>query len=264
MKKTPLILALFLFIVQQLSAQEPLKNKNGVLVMPEAGELALGFDAAPFLRYAGNLLNGENNAPNADFMQAYPMTITGIYMKRNDFGYRASVRLGFGTEKSDTLVKREGSTNPNETVSNETKTNSSDITIGAGIQKWRGKSRFKGIYGAEFRFNIATEKTTYSYGNPLSAQSSTSTRTISDKSGSTFGFMLRGFVGIEYFFAAKASLGAEFGWGPALQTKGRGEVKSESWTGNGVNDSVTETDKSSSFRFDNDNASGSINLRFYF
>lgn len=264
MNKKPVIVVLFLIVTLAVRAQEPLRNKNGILVTPEAGEFALGFDAAPFFRYTGNLLNGNNDSPTSDFMQAYPMTITGVYMKRNDFGYRGSVRLGFGTEKSDTLVKREGSTNPNETVSNETKTNTSDITIGAGIQKWRGKSRIKGIYGAEFLINIASEKTTYSFGNPLSAQSSTSSRIVSDKTGSSFGFKLRGFVGVEYFFAAKASVGAEFGWGPALQTKGRGEVKSESWTGNGVTDTVTETDKSSSFRFDNDNASGSLNLRFYF
>lgn len=264
MNKKHLIAAILLIASQAVHAQEPLKNKNGIRITPEAGEFALGFDAAPFLRFGGNLFNGSNDAPVSDFTQAYPMTITGIYMKTDDFGYRGSVRLGFGTEKSDTLVNREGSTNPNETVSNETKTNTSDITLGAGIQKWRGKSRFKGIYGAEFLINIASEKTTYSYGNPLSAQSSTSSRIVSDKTGGSFGFQLRGFAGVEYFFAAKASVGAEFGWGPVLQTKGRGEVKTESWTGNGVTDSVTETDKSSSFRFDNDNASGSLNLRFYF
>jgi len=87
MKKTPLIIALFLLIGQHISAQEPLKNKHGVLVMPEAGELALGFDAAPFLRYAGNLFNGDNNSPNAELYidEHRPAVVFDITVRPEDY-----------------------------------------------------------------------------------------------------------------------------------------------------------------------------------
>ena len=86
----------------------------------------------------------------------------------------------------------------------------------------------------------------------------------SEKPGNTFGFHLRGFVGIEYFFAAKASLSAEFGWGPALSSTGQGETQTESWNGSSAETKVSNTGKSSVFSFDNDNANGAINLNFYF
>ena len=262
MKKTIAAAALILASTS-LWAQDPIKNKHGVVLTPEAGEFALNIDAVPFLKYGGSLFNDESNAPYASFGSNYPLTFTGLYMKKNNFAYRAKLKLGFGVQKYDSLVARIGSTNPNETVANETKLSTSNITIGAGIQKWRGKTRIQAYYGGEVLFNIGTEKTSYSYGNPLSSENQ-ATRLKSEKPGNTFGFTIRGFVGIEYFFAPKVSLGAEFGWGPGFFSTGQGETQSESWNGSGSEVKITNTGKSSEFSMDNDNSSGAINLSFYF
>lgn len=261
--KKHLITAAMLLTCSMAFAQEPLKNKNGVIITPEPGEFAIGIDAVPFLKYGGSLFNDSNDSPSAEFGAGNPLTFSGLYVKKENFAYRAKVRLGVGVLKEDTLVARVGSTNPNETVANETKTSSSNITIGGGIQKWRGKSRVKGFYGGELLFNIQTEKTSYSYGNALSSENQ-ATRTKSEKPGNSFGFQLRGFVGVEYFFAAKMSMSAEFGWGPSLISTGQGETQTESWNGSSAETKVSNTGKSSVFTFDNDNANGAINLNFYF
>jgi hypothetical protein len=184
-------------------------------------------------------------------------------MLKDDLALRSRIRIGLGVNKTDTLVARVGSTNPNETVSNETKINTSNITLGSGLQKWRGKGRVRGYYGGEILFSVNTEKTTYTYGNALSSENQ-NTRTKSSRPGNTFGFHLKGVLGVEYYFAAKSSLSAEFGWGPQLKTQGRSKIESESWNGSGSTSQSQEGGKSSSFVFDNDNAGGSLNLNFYF
>ena len=264
MKKLTLILS-FIFITFIATAQEPFKNREGLIITPEKGEMSIGFDAVPFLRFVGNLIHSENenNSPNSNFTAENPLTITSNFMLKDNIAIRSKIRFGMGVVKTDTLVARIGSTNPNETVSNETKVNTSNITIGGGLQKWRGKGRVRGFYGGEILFSIATEKTTLTYGNPLSSENQ-STRTKSIEPGNTFGFHLKGFIGVEYFFAAKSSLSAEFGWGPQLQTRSRSKVETESWNGVNATSESQEGGKSSTFMFDNDNAGGSLNLNFYF
>ena len=245
------------------SAQQLLRNKKGEVITPEKGEFSLGFDAAPFLTYAGNLLGSGNESPGALFSANSPLTITGKYLKNETTAYRMMLRLGLSVFKEDTLVPRLLSTNPNEKVANETKTITGNIILGGGIQKWRGKSRVRGFYGGEILLGITTDKTTFTYGNELS-QENQAPRSKSDKKGSEVSFHLRGFAGVEYFFAPKSSLSAEFGWGPRLSSTGRGESQTESWSGAGVETQTEETGKKSEFSFDNDNAAGAINLTFYF
>lgn len=263
MKKTLLTGVLVLAVLKLASAQEPLKNKQGIIITPEPKEFGLSIDAVPILRYAGSLFNDSNEEPSAQFSASSPLTISGLYVARENFAYRAKVRIGVTSVKVDTLVARAGSTNPNETVANSTRNTETNFAIGGGMQWWRGKARVKGYYGGELLFAITTDKTNYEYGNALSSENQ-ATRIKSVKQGNAFGFHLRGFVGVEYFFAAKMSVSAEFGWGPALLSIGKGELQEESWNGSGVDVRVSNTGKSSAFNWDNDNANGAINLNFYF
>src|SRR5213078_3256268 len=63
---------------------------------------------------------------------------------------------------------------PGSTVTDTKKTSSMGITLGAGIQKSRGKGRLHGIYGAEAVISFTgSEKTTYEYGNSFNLTDST-------------------------------------------------------------------------------------------
>ena len=262
MKKIILLLLCFSFARVGFT-QDAFKNKRGETVTPEKGEISIGFDAVTVLKFAGSLFNDQNDTLYAGFTADNPLTISGKYVHKDNMAIRMKVRLGFGTEKSDTLVARIGSTNAAEKVSNETKVNRSSIAIGAGLQKWRGKGLIRGFYGGEGILKINTEKTIYSYGNPLSNENQTP-RTTSEKPGNVVGFNLRGFIGVEYFFAAKASVSAEFGWGPSFEVTLRGAEETETWNGVQAETNIVETGKSSAFYFDNDNAGGALQLNFYF
>ena len=60
MKKKVLFVA-SLFLATATFAQDGLTSKKGEAYLPEAGDWALGFDANPFLNYAGNMFNGSLN-----------------------------------------------------------------------------------------------------------------------------------------------------------------------------------------------------------
>jgi hypothetical protein len=69
------------------------------------------------------------------------------------------------------------------------------------------------------------------------------------KSGSTIGLGVRGFVGCEYFLAAKISVGAEYGWGLGLSSTGNGSttVKQVNSAGTALEDYTSESAGSSAF-----------------
>jgi hypothetical protein len=259
MKKGLLIVAMMIGV--SASAQD-FNSKKGTPILPAAGDWSIGVNANSILEYFGNLMNGANNAPTFDFTNS-DQVITGRMMKTADLAYRAKIRVGLGSTKSSTLVPKNGSTT-NETVEDVTKVSSTNIGLGGGIQKYRGQGRLKGIYGAEAMIMLGGGKTTYEYGNALTDAFPGGPRPTENKSGSTFGFQLRGFIGAEYFFAPKMSVGGEFGWGLDFGSTGEGEITSEVNVGAGTTTSTAKTGKSSSFGIDTDNASGAINLNFYF
>ena len=263
--KNNILLLFACTMVYSASAQQIL-SKKGYPILPEKGEWSVGFDALPFLQYAGNLFNGnnKNDAPEASYKKNNPYTFSGLYVKDENTAYRAKIRLGLNSTKTDTLVQNLVNPTSAEKVADETKVNDTKITLGLGIQKWKGHGRLKGIYGAEGLISISGHKTKYTYGNPLSSQNQIANRLKSEKEGTGFGLQIRAFLGVEYFFAPKMSVSAEYGWGPSINSIGSGEVQKDSWTGNSVSTSIEKTGKSSSFGFDIDNAGGAINLSFYF
>jgi hypothetical protein len=114
-------------------------------------------------------------------------------------------------------------------------------------------------------FQVPTSYT--GFGGNLSAGGSV--RQTENKAGGNFLVGARGFVGVEYFFAPKISIGGEFGYMVAFRTQARGLVTTQTWDGANNNVRETKTDVYNSGGLTNigvgiDNLSGSINLLFYF
>jgi hypothetical protein len=194
------------------------------------------------LNYFGNLLNGtaDNSAPGFDW--ANDNVITGKMMKDANTAYRVRVRIGYNsTTDNDYSDPATGG------VSVERKTTSMDISLGAGIQKYRGKGRLQGIYGAEASLGLGSGTESWD-SDALKADVTV---------GSTFGFGVRGFIGAEYFFAPKMSLGGEFGWGLGISSTGETETTVNGGT-------AVKSGGGSSFGIDTDNAGGSISMNLYF
>jgi hypothetical protein len=174
--------------------------------------------------------------------------------------YRGALRIGLNSGSTTTPVAAASGTG---TVNNVTKTSSSFVGLGAGIEQRRGSTRLQGYYGAMALLSYSGGKTTTDYGNPKTIGEVTES-----KLGSTIGVGVRGFIGVEYFVLPKISLAGEFGWGLGISSTGA----SSTTTVTAADGSTTtaEGSKSSSFGIDTDNnnmglaPAGNLMINFHF
>jgi hypothetical protein len=268
-----------------------LKSKKGEAYLPVTDEWALGVSANPFLDYLGNFLNGTdgNNAPEFEY-PTNPASRFGVFgklMKDEKTAYRLRFNLGIGSRTNKAVVNQ-NELNPDPAYPAFTedwqKVSTTSILIAPGIEKRRGSTRLQGVYGAELVIGYTSSKTTYEYGNSLSADFPNvvnshefgnnniingTTRATEDKTSASFLVGARGFIGVEYFIAPKISLGGEFGYLLGFETLGRATRKTETWDAASVAVRNTETDVLGNNGFSSigiglDNLNGSINLLFYF
>lgn len=279
MKKLLLTFALASAVVV-VNAQD-MTSKRGVQILPEADEWAIGIDATPFLHYAGNLFTQSPNfAPSFNFTD--DQTIWFKKVRDEGFHYRGMLRIGFGSTSLENNLSVVPGNNDTTFVVDERSTSRMAIELGAGFEMRRGKGRLQGYYGPELIVGFGSSSTEYSYGNAFSTSntspntttdfdnelsSAQGTRDLEVTDGSTFKIGLRGFVGLEYFFAPKLSIGGEFNWGLALNSTGEGETVEEFWdnTDNRVETrTLISPGASSSFSIDTGNLGGAIRLVGYF
>jgi len=263
---------------------------------PESGDWAVGIDATPFLNYFGNFIggNGTNTAPTWNFLTKN-QTITGKYFAADDMAYRGSLRLGFGSSTEREFVNDDAvTTAPTypalpSTLEDSHKSGFMNVGLSGGIEYRKGSGRLVGFYGAELGIALSSFSESYEYGNAIVAANgfastndfgsnitsdatngANTARILSEKSGTTFGLGLRGFIGAEYFVLPKMSIGGEFGWGLGFQSTGASTTELESTDGATVNVQVVEGTKSSSFGIDTDSnnsvfgPAGSLRLTFHF
>ncbi len=255
--------------VSTISFAQDLTSKKGENYLPEAGDWAIGFDAAPFLDYLGNFFNDSGNqSPSADFTNSNFSIMGKMFVDANT-AYRGHLRIGLGSESTTTLVDTASNTFNPSYIENNEKSSYNSIVLGAGLEKRRGNTRIQGIYGGEAMIMLGGGKTTHEYGEALSA-TNTGSRTTENKSGSTFGLGVRGFIGAELFVLPKTSIAVEYGWGLAFHATGEGEETIEAWgqapneTSASLQTYTKKTGKSSDFGIDTDNNGGRLVLTFHF
>ena len=293
MKKIIMLVA-FACMASFANAQDnPIVSKNGTPILPEEKDWAIGFDAAPFFDVIKGLF-GNSDSSSSDytkFTKDHPLTIYGKLVRKNNTIWRGSARIHYGSDKTNYVTyldSADGSSFLTPQFGNDVvKESHQGITLGFGIEKRRGKGRVQGYYGPEVMVGFSSGKMTVSYANEITADNQTPTispaiqiqpnnlRITEINTGSQFNINLRGFIGVEYFFMAKSSIGAELGWGLGFTTSGEPNTKVEYWDPNlnsgagGVNRQTIPGDnfavgKTTSFNLDTDNAYGAINLFFYF
>ena len=273
-----------------VTAQE-FTSKKGIPILPEKGDYSISIDAVPFFVYIGNMFHGNatSGPPTFDFpgLNNVPMwTIQGKMFLKDNFAIRARVRLGYASNTlKNTIWDQTTPLGGEQYVDDKWTESTLNIVLGGGIEKRRGKGRVHGVYGAMANIMIGTHGNSMTYGNQLSATypnplstnypwvkdetggyvtSTTNNRVLSDNDGLAFGFGLNGFLGVEYFFAPKMSIGGEFTWGFLIQTTGKSSVKTETLVGSTVSTNTSKTNGSFYFGVDNNNTGGAINISFYF
>ena len=163
---------------------------------PKSGDWGLSTDAGSMLTYVGNLFNGTASGPEVGFSNG--MTFNGRLFTDDMTAWRAGVGI-FMT--SETMEDMDDYTN-----------NSFNLALSAGKEFRKGSSRLQGFYG---------------YGAMLSMGSATSNDGLEgseDVETSSFGLGANVFVGVEYFFKPKMSLGAEYQHGLAFSSDDAGSL----------------------------------------
>ncbi|MBL7963248.1 MAG: hypothetical protein JNM31_05305 [Flavobacteriales bacterium] len=274
MKRTVLFASVLCAATAASAQTGEITSNRGENWLSQEGDWGLTFDAQPFLNYVGNLFNGSQSNGGAAFN--FNNNLNAISVKKlidANTAYRGTVRLGFGSTKQTALVQQAGQSDPNVTVEDSEKISATNIVLGAGLEKRVGSTRVVGVYGAQALIALGSQKTTYEYGNALSAtnqsnapQFGQATGQTEQKIGGTFGLGLMVFGGIEWFCAPKLSLSGEYTWGLMLATTGEGENTFESWNAgnNSVQTTTSKTGKASSFGLDTGISGASIGINFYF
>ncbi|HXU27537.1 MAG TPA: hypothetical protein VN698_09920, partial [Bacteroidia bacterium] len=255
-----------------------------------------------FGKTADNTYLGNSSTGAFNFLGNQSL-IMGKYFKDEKTAYRVGVNIGFNTKSATNLVNEDNEViaagNAPTKLTDKTSIATTGIGLTAGIEKRKGKTRLQGYYGAEVGFYIGSMHQKNTYGNafagtgtavgtsadPTSTFWGTGTTTVTGtggaataggrvtdwKSGTTFQFGVRGFVGVEYFILPKMSLGGEFGWGIGISTTGAGQTTTENiYTGTSSSTHVSKTGKSSDFKIGTDNKNsmfgptGTLRANFYF
>ena len=289
MKKSVLVIALALGVTGAFA--QDLTSKKGEPILPEAEDWAISLDATPIFTYVGNAFNGtaSNGGPGVNWLNGN-QTIIGKKFIDEKNAYRVLVRLGFTNQTFKNMVADNSIVTPavfpaqDAEVEDKFKMRNTNIAIGVGKEMRRGKTRLQGYYGADAMIWISSSSNKMEYGNTMAAtvgagttptptsttwntttggvtsEGALGTRTLSTKSGMTFGIGVRGFIGAEYFIFPKMSVGAEYGWGIGYQMSGKGKVVEETTGGTGPTVAEQEyiSAGSSKFGFDTDLNQGNI------
>lgn len=299
-------LSLNAFVKAQTTTPEPVssaeehsfKSKNGHEVLPQCGDWALGISATSFLNYLGNMFNNNSlntvptfnsaNTPNVFSIGSLGgVALTGKYMKSSTLAYRVRFQVNAGsTVYRNNVLKSALTPDPLNPVFVEDKLtiNSNVVLLAAGFEKRRGHGRVQGFYGAELLGGTSSAHRNYEYGNGYTIDFNTPISTTDFLSGSSVNAVsrlkesftgnswflgARGFVGVEYFFASKMSLGGEIGYTLGFSTNTKGYSVTETWNSGTQNSATINTDTYPnsgirSWGAGLDNINAGINLHFYF
>ena len=285
MKKVIVILFLAFCFILNSNAQQ-LVSKKGIPILPQQGDFAIGISATPFLNFAGNFtkINSAgafSSTASWDFLDPSRMYIYGKYFLDDKTAIRGRLRIGQNTTTKNTFVGKDGSTT-GEVVEDTWSHSTTNIILAAGLEKRRGYGRLQGFYGAEAMISLlGGSKDSYTYGNAITATKPIPTRSnlngnnlggsyiTSSTNSMLFGIGVNAFVGVEYFFAPKISIGGEFGWGiginQAAGVTGNGQQTTETWSSGAVNSKTTDVGgKVSSFNIDTKSSSAQLFFMFHF
>ncbi len=286
------LIPVFLLLVCITANAQPI-SKKGERFLPEAGDWAVGLDAVPFLNYFGNFFNQNGNtSPSTEFTNSN-FAITAKKFKKADMAYRVSMRLGVFNDNVKAFVPEFSVDPTNTTVEDKYSRTFTNLYTSFGIEKRKGNTRIQGFYGAEAGLGFGTEKHTFDYGNAITPENTSPTRSEFNlvfqddpreitnidsqgafmtefKKGTEFSIGARAFLGAEVFLFPKWSLGFEFGFGMGYKFAGNSTIISEQWTvpvgGTSEQFVTTIQDEggTSEFRIDTDNTGGAVFMYFYF
>ena len=222
-------------------------QETEVQYTPKTGDYAISISAVPMTQYIGQMFNGALANNYAEFGgQAYIggdvntvpfqkimplMSVSGKYFLDKETAVRVNLGLIYQRTftKSYTDDDADHAINPfsQKKVIDTYLSKNTGLSLMAGLEKRAGKERLQGIYGAGILFAATNNIDKYTYGNAITdinqAPSETNGGTVAPAlNGFVYNRLLKDynlgatlhagivtFVGVEYFFKPKMSIGGE-------------------------------------------------------
>jgi hypothetical protein len=214
MKRFAINVVLLMLAASVFAQEEVLTSKNGIPILPVKGDLSIGIDAVPFF----NLFKDNSASPGFNFTNNIP-SIAVKYFLEDNRALRMECMIGYSSMNYE----------------NSGKILENSFGLSAGYEWRTGSSRVQGYTGVQGGGFYGKDKTIDSNENVLEEESS-------------FGIVVQGFLGAEYFIAPKLSIGGEFTWGPTYTV---------------ITDNVN-SEKLSIVDIGASNANGALMLTFHF
>jgi hypothetical protein len=244
----------------------------------------------PFINFAGNFFGAAGaGTVNLDFPQNDNVFFLKKYNSSTE-AYRLKLRVGHTSNTSKTTVIDDVTvlTNPLydpavDNLTDKVSTSNTNIVLMGGKEMRRGYGRLQGFMGAEVGLAFTRQAASYTYANDFSATNTNPTEAIVatpttgslylnaerlDKASSyTFSVLADIFVGAEYFFAPKLSIGGELFWGIQYTALGKTTEKTTGWDPVTLSSSTGEykaENNPNTLTIDNNNMGGKLYLLFHF
>ncbi len=281
------LLCVFAMNVFAQQEQTAAQQKDYSEYLPEAGDMAISLNLAPFLNvFADETVDGRigGDSYNSDLI-----SIAGKYMVTDNFALRLNVGWSYLYNRDNYFVQDDAAVfvNPlsQAKVTDSYITKNSGVSITAAAEYRFGSRRIQGYVGGGLTYALSSYSMNLYYGNAMTELNQNPT-TYEDYSAYLPGFSsarftkvsnngldfnhhagVVAFVGFEWFVAKKVSVGAEVNvsaiasWGnlqyATLEGYNTLSEKVETWT---------ELFKPSSFAFDfgTQNVGANLSVNFYF
>ena len=163
------------------------KTKSGRMILPQAGDIAIGIDAGSILNYVGNTFNGNINNTHGEEIFRYNDNIfrgPAIYAKyflTDNSAIRIKLHVGFDSKTRTNFVADDAAkrANPDSKaqVEDSFKDSQSGLGLRVGYEIRRGYGRLQGFYGAEVGLGFRGRSHTFDYGNKLNIDNTTPANT---------------------------------------------------------------------------------------
>lgn len=255
------------------------KAAKAAAMKPEAGDIAIGVSAIPYLNYLGNFFGKQND----NDLSLGAQTLYGKYMLSSTSAIRAAVYISNSTSvderysQDDAALAADPTSTAQVVDSRTSKSRSMFFDLGYELRKDR--DRFTFLYGANVGYGFSSFNRETSHGNPISALnpdpssnwsgSATFGRELSLKSSTNHTVSAGIFAGIEFFIAKRFSVGADFALDYNYSWSSQSNATYEAWDGSQVYEFDRPSDPGQKSRglstrqYSSPTAAGAIYLLFY-
>lgn len=202
--------------------EQPAEHKRSARdCFPKAGDIGIGFDAAPFLNYLGNAFNGtvDNSLNLSD------NTLNFRYFLSDNSAARLALRINSSKDVNNFYVADDAAQMNDPLSQNQLEDRRIELNnsyeLRPGYQTFRGQNRLRGFFGGDLFFAYSKYSQEFEYGNqmtdinpaPTTAaySGSAARRALKTNYGAQVSLGLGAFTGAEYYIMPNVCIGAELG-----------------------------------------------------